>query len=99
MKKKNKHPDWQMSKSERSWYYVGDIGRMFATAVLAQYLTVFLMFQNINVATVATSMLVVKFIDALDDVLFGYFVDRFDPRKIPILGRLAGVGKYMTSIY
>lgn len=95
MRKKNKHPDWQMSKSERSWYYVGDIGRMFATAVLAQYLTVFLMFQNINVATVATSMLVVKIIDALDDVLFGYFVDRFDPRKIPILGRLAGVGKYM----
>ena len=35
MRKKNKHPEWQMSKSERSWYYVGDIGRMFRVHILA----------------------------------------------------------------
>lgn len=91
----NKHPDWQMTGSERRWYYVGETGRMFAAAVITQFLTVFLLFQHISAATVATSMLIVKMIDAIDDVVFGYFIDRFNPTKIPGLRRIAGQGKYL----
>lgn len=93
--KVNKHPDWQMTGRERRWYYIGDTGRMFASAIIVQYLTVFLLFQHISVAMVATSMLVVKIIDALDDVLFGYFIDRFNPSHIKGLRKIAGKGKYM----
>lgn len=93
--KVNKHPDWQMTGSERRWYYAGDSGRMFAASIISQYMTVFLMFQSISTAAVATSMLVVKIIDALDDVVFGFFIDKFNPQNIPGLRRIAGKGKYM----
>ena len=95
MGKKQKHADWQLTGAERKWYYVGDTGRMFAGSIITQYLTVFLMFQHISTAAVATSILIVKIIDALDDVLFGYIIDRFNPTKIKGLRRIAGKGKYM----
>lgn len=93
--KENRHPDWQMTGSERKWYYIGDTGRVFAATVITQFTTVFLLFQHISTTAVATSMLIVKIIDALDDVLFGYVIDRFQPSKSKKLGRLAGSGRYM----
>ena len=93
--KKQKHEGWQLTPSERRWYYVGDTGRMFASTVITQYLTVFLLFQHISTAAVATSILLVKIIDALDDVVFGYIIDRFNPSKMKGFRKIAGTGKYM----
>jgi len=94
-KETNKHPNWHMTAKERKWYYIGDTGRMFGMQVLSNFLTVFLMFQGINPASVATAVLIVKMIDALDDVVFGFIIDRFNPSKSKILSKFAGKGKYM----
>ena len=71
----NKHLDWRMSKAEKNWYYLGDTARLFCTTLVGSYMTLFLMFQGVSTASVATAILIVKFIDAIDDVLFGYVVD------------------------
>ena len=61
--KKIKHLDWQMSRSEKNWYYVGDTARLFCSSLVVGYMTMFLMFQGINTASLATAMLIVKIID------------------------------------
>lgn len=93
--KTNKHPNWQMSGSERKWYYIGDTGRMFAAQIITMYMAVFLLFQGMNAAAVATSILIVKMIDSVDDVIFGYFVDRLNPTKWKKFKKITGKGKYM----
>ena len=93
--KKVKHPDWQMSRSEKNWYYVGDTARLFCSALVATYMTTFLMFQGINMASLATAILLVKIIDSVDDVLFGFIIDKIDIRNWKIFRKLAGDGKYM----
>ena len=70
--KTNKHPDWQLSRSEKNWYYVGDTARLFCTSLVGSYMTMFLMFQGINTVSLATAILIVKIIDSVDDVLFGF---------------------------
>ena len=91
----NKHPDWRMSRSEKNWYYVGDTARLFCSSLVASYMTIFLMLQGINMASLATAMLIVKIIDSVDDVLFGFIIDKFNIRKWKIVSKLAGNGKYM----
>lgn len=93
--KVNKHPDWRMTGSERKWYYVGDTARLFCSTLIASYMTMFLMFQGISTASVATAILLVKIIDSVDDVLFGFIVDKIDLTKWKFLSRFSGTGKYM----
>ena len=91
----NKHPDWQLSRSEKNWYYVGDTARLFCTSLVGSYMTMFLMFQGISTVSLATSILLVKIIDSVDDVLFGFIVDKIDIKKWKLVQRFAGKGKYM----
>lgn len=91
----NKHPDWQMSRSEKNWYYLGDISRLFCSSLVAGYMTMFLMFQGVNMASLATAMLIVKIIDSVDDVLFGFIIDKINIAEWKIFRKLAGKGKYM----
>lgn len=93
--KKIKHPDWQMSRSEKGWYYVGDTARLFCSSLVIGYMTMFLMFQGINTASLATAMLIVKIIDSVDDVLFGFIIDKIDIKNWKVFRKLAGDGKYM----
>lgn len=93
--KKIKHPDWQMSRSEKNWYYVGDTARLFCSSLVVGYMTMFLMFQGINTASLATAMLIVKIIDSVDDVLFGFIIDKIDIKNWKIFRKLAGDGRYM----
>ncbi len=91
----NKHPDWQLSRSEKNWYYVGDTARLFCTSLVGSYMTMFLMFQGINTASLATAILLVKIIDSVDDVLFGYIIDRIHIKDWKLFQKFAGDGKYM----
>ena len=91
----NKHPDWRLSRSEKNWYYVGDTARLFCTSLVGGYMGLFLIFQGINMAALATAILIVKLIDAVDDVLFGFIIDKIDITKWKLFSRLAGKGKYM----
>ena len=91
----NKHPDWRLSRSEKNWYYVGDTARLFCTSLVGSYMTMFLMFQGINTASLATAILLVKIIDSVDDVLFGYIIDRIRIKEWKLFRKFAGEGKYM----
>ncbi len=93
--KKIKHPDWKMTKSERGWYYLGDTSRLFCSALVGTYMGIFLIFQGISLEAVALASLVVKIIDSVDDVLFGFIIDKFDITKWKLFQKLAGKGKYM----
>lgn len=93
--KARKHIGWRTTKRERFWYLFGDIGRTCGSGVITSFMTLFLLFEGISMTSVASIVLIVKIIDALDDVLFGFFVDRLDPTKIPVIRKLAGTGKYL----
>ncbi len=90
-----KQTDWQMTRSERVWYYVGDTGRLFASTLVTSYMTIFLMFQGISISAVAGAILLVKIIDSVDDVIFGFFVDKIKITEWKWTKKLAGEGKYM----
>ncbi len=93
--KVNKHPGWRMTRAERNWYYLGDTARLFCTSLVSSYMTMFLMFQGVSTASVATAILLVKIIDSVDDVLFGFVVDKINIAEWKIFKKWAGSGKYM----
>ena len=70
--KVNKHPGWQLTRAEKNWYYLGDSARLFCSALVQTYMTTFLIFQGVNMVSLAGAILIVKMIDAVDDVLFGF---------------------------
>lgn len=94
-KDKVKHEGWQLTRSERGWYYLGDTSRLFCSALVANYFSTFLMFQGINIAALATAILVIKLIDSVDDVLFGFIIDKIKLTEWKFVKKLAGDGKYM----
>lgn len=93
--KTNKHPDWHLSSKEKFSYYVGDMGRTAAASILTIFMATFLLFQGVDPMAVAGVTAVIKVIDALDDVIFGYFVDRLKITEWRITKRFAGEGKYL----
>ena len=58
-------------------------------------MTLFLIFQGIDQKLAAGVMLAVKIIDALDDVIFGYFIDRLHLEKLTVFRKITGEGKYL----
>lgn len=90
-----KHPEWHLSRGERNSYYVGDMGRGTIMAVMTAFMTTFLLFQGISPLKVAGVTLVIKVIDAFDDVIFGYLIDRFDVTNWKWAKKMAGEGKYL----
>lgn len=94
-KTKVKHEDWRLSKSERRWYYLGDLSRLFCATLVSTYMGTFLMFQGINIESLAIATLIIKIIDSVDDVLFGFIIDKFNIAEWKIFKKFAGKGKYM----
>ena len=94
-KAKKTHEGWSTSRSERRWYYLGDTARLFCSSLVGSYMTLFLIFQGVSTASVAWAILVVKIIDSLDDVLFGFVVDKIHITEWRLFRRIAGQGKYM----
>lgn len=94
-KKVNKHPDWRLSQRERFNYYLSDSGRLFGTTVFITYMTSFLALRGINLAFLAGVMVVLKIIDAVDDVIFGYLIDKLKITEWKTFRRLTGEGKYL----
>lgn len=86
---------WRTTKKERRNYIIGDLGRTLEGYIITALMSTFMIFQGINMTAVAGAMLVVKIIDALDDVIFGYFVDRIHITKIKAFQKLTGEGKYL----
>lgn len=91
----NKHPDWRLSTRERFNYYLSDSGRLFGTTVFITYMTAFLALRGVNLALLAGVMLVLKTIDAVDDVVFGYLIDKLKITEWKAFRKITGEGKYL----
>ena len=86
---------WRTTKKERMNYYIGDLGRSLEGYIVTAMMTLFLLFQGIDLLKVSGAILVVKIIDAFDDVIFGFFIDKLNIKNSRLLGKLAGEGKYL----
>ena len=91
----NKHTDWRLSKIERYFYYLGDLGRSGSALIVSSLMNTFLMFQGINLVALAGFTLFVKIVDAMDDVVFGFLVDKIKLTDSTKLKKITGAGKYM----
>ena len=72
---------WRTTKKERRRYIIGDLGRTLEGYIVTAMMSTFMIFQGINMTAIAGAMLIVKIIDAFDDVIFGYLVDRIHITK------------------
>lgn len=94
--KMKKQPEgWRTTCRERCSYIIGDLGRTMEGYIVTAMMSTFLIFQGIDLKTIAGVMLVVKIIDAFDDVIFGYLVDRIKVQRWTKLKRITGEGKYL----
>lgn len=91
----NRHPDWRLSGKERFNYYLSDTGRLFGTAVFQTFMTSFLALRGVNLTLLAGVMLVLKMIDAVDDVVFGFLIDKLKITEWKVFKKLTGEGKYL----
>ena len=94
-KERISHEGWKTTKKERINYYIGDLGRMLEGYIVTAFMTLFLLFQGISLLKISAAILAVKVIDAFDDVIFGFLIDRLNIRENRLLGRFAGEGKYL----
>lgn len=93
--KKAQPAGWRTTKKERRNYIIGDFGRTLEGAIVTSLMSTFLIFQGIDLKAIAGVMLLVKIIDAVDDVIFGYFVDRLHVSKWKLFKKITGEGKYL----
>lgn len=94
-KKMQKQVEWRTDKKERRYYIAGDLARSFNSTVFGGFVTLFLMFQGIDLTSVGIVTLLIKIIDSVDDVVFGFIIDRIQLDKMPKLKNLLGKGKYL----
>lgn len=94
-KEKKQHIGWRTSKKERRNYIIGDLGRYLEGAIVTSLMSTYLIFQGIDLTAIAGVMLVVKIIDAFDDVIFGYLIDRIKLTKVEAFKKFTGDGKYL----
>lgn len=93
--KKVKHLEWRTNPKERISYYFGDIARNLEGNLVQTFMTTYLMLSGINLAALATVTLVLKCIDAFDNLIFGYLIDKLKPSHIKGLSKIFGNGKYL----
>lgn len=93
--KKLQPEGWRTTKKERRNYIIGDLGRNLEGYIVTAMMSTFLIFQGIDLTAIAGVMLAVKIIDAVDDMIFGYLVDRIQIGKWKLLQKLTGEGRYL----
>ena len=94
-KKKESQKGWRTNVKERLTYAIGYNASTGMSLLLQAQLTTYLLMSGIPLSVSAAVLLVIKVIDALDDMLFGWVVDRFHPERNPKLKKMVGDGRYM----
>ncbi len=93
-KEKKSHIGWRTTASERGWYFVGRIGTNNLQAIIPNFMNLFLIFNGVDLGLVAAITLIMKIIDAMDDMIFGFLVDKIDLKKSKLLAKIGGEGRY-----
>lgn len=94
-KAKPENKNWRTTRAQRAWYYTGRIGVTNLMMLVPSLMNVFLIFNGVDLASVAFITLLVKIIDAVDDMVFGFIVDRIDLKKVKLFQKLGGEGRYL----
>jgi len=97
-KKANKHIGWRTTGKERWSYYMGFSGIVSQSAIVANYLSTYILLSGIDIRVSAIIILIIKFIDAIDDILFGFIVDKIKFSGKGFIGKLLGNGSYLPWI-
>ncbi len=95
MGKTKKHAEWKTTSKERISYAIGFNGAVGESLILQGYLTTYLLMTGIDVGITAVILFIIKGIDAVDDLLFGWLVDRIHPERNEKLKKLVGNGRYL----
>lgn len=95
MAKKIMHPDWKTSLKERLSYSTGFSASVGESVLLQVWLTTYLLMTGMDVGVTAVALLIIKTIDAVDDMLFGWIVDRFNPANNRFLRKIVGTGRFI----
>lgn len=95
MAKTIRHPEWKTTRKERLSYCTGFSASVGESVLLQVWLTTYLLMTGLDVRITAAVLLVIKTIDAIDDMLFGWIVDRFNPGNNPKLRKLVGTGRFI----
>ena len=91
----NKHPNWRTTSSQRLSYYLGRTGLYNLQMLIPTFMNLFLIFNGVDLAVVAAITLIVRIIDSVDDVIFGFIVDKIDIKKNKFLKKIGGDGRYL----
>jgi Na+/melibiose symporter-like transporter len=94
-KEKRQSIPMMTTRRDRLCYYSGFAGAVGESLIVGAYLNTFLLLSGINLAAVAVALGVIKVIDAIDDVIFGYLIDRIKFRRQGFFNRFLGKGKYL----
>lgn len=86
---------WKIPRPEKWAYVAGRVGIFGEQSLVPGMMNTFLLFNGISLTSVAVFTLLVKIIDAFDDLLFGFLVDKLDLKKNKFLKKLGGEGRYM----
>ena len=86
---------WLTTRAQRSRYYISDLGRTCEGAIITTFMTMFLLMQGLDPAKMAGIMLAVKIVDSLDDVIFGFLIDRLHLDNLKKFKKYLGEGKYL----
>lgn len=68
---------WIVPKGEKLSYFIGSGSHFTVHTFMSAYLTTYLLMIGVSPAISATVMLVLRAWDAVNDILFGYIIDRF----------------------
>lgn len=95
-KRVKKQPDsWRLTPAERRNYYLGGFAEYMGGSIMTTFYSIYMMFQGVDLTKIAVLMFVVKCIDAVDDVILGFLLDKIDISKSKLFGKIAGKGKYL----
>ena len=95
MKKENRHIDWKTTLKERLSYCMGFAASVGESVLFQAWMTTYLLMSGLDVNVTAIILLIIKTIDAFDDMLFGWIVDRFNPGNNEKLRRFVGTGRFI----
>lgn len=89
------HEGWRLTSKERLRYFMGDMGRLTGISIFTGFMTSFLALRGVNLTMLAGVMLVLKIIDAVDDVVFGFLIDKLKITEWKAFRKITGEGKYL----
>lgn len=85
--KNNSREGWATSKKERLAYYLGVGGSRMMQSIASGSLATYLVFLGLDIRLIAGLMLAVRILDAVDDLCFGWIIDKVRFRAGSRLGR------------